>query len=167
MSCSSTIRGTASGSKSNNTNYLLMGGVRSLFTFARDKLPLDRRSDEVVRLKMTGFASDYENEEIAKNGVSVQEVIAAIGKQKPRIAILMLDACRALVQSTVDKTETLRGATSGSRLLPASELPRVRSSSIRRRSGNQRSRNSTPAKNAAIRFSPRWYASRCSDRAQH
>ena len=111
------------GLESNNTNYLLMGGVRSLFTFARDKLPLDRRSDEVVRLKMTGFASDYENEEIAKNGVSVQEVIAAIGKQKPRIAILMLDACRALVQSTVDETETLRGATSGSRLLPASELP--------------------------------------------
>jgi TPR repeat protein len=111
------------GLESNNTNYLLMGGMRSLFTFARDKLPLDRRSDEVVHLKMTGFASDYENEEIAKNGVSVQDVIAAIGKKKPRIAILMLDACRALVQSTVDETETLRGATSGSRLLPASELP--------------------------------------------
>jgi len=112
------------GLESNNTNYLLLGGVRSLFSFARDKLPaVDRRNDDVIRLKMTGLASDYENEEIAKNGVSVQDVIAALGKKKPRIAILMLDACRALVQSTVDETETLRGATSGSRLLPASELP--------------------------------------------
>jgi uncharacterized protein len=112
------------GLESNNTNYLLLGGVRSLFGFARDKLPaVDRRNDDIVRLKMSGLVSDYENDEIAKNGVSVQDVIAAIGKKKPRIAILMLDACRALVQSTVDDTETLRSATSGSRLLPATELP--------------------------------------------
>jgi uncharacterized protein len=112
------------GLESNNTNYLLLGGVRSPFGFARDKLPaVDRRNDDIVRLKMSGLVSDYENDEIAKNGVSVQDLIVAIGKKKPRIAILLLDACRAVVQSTADETQTVRGETSGSRLLPASELP--------------------------------------------
>src|SRR6202453_3824704 len=83
------------GLESNNTNYLLLGGVRSPFGFARDKLPaVDRRNDDIVRLKMSGLVSDYENDEIAKNGLSVQDLIVAIGKKKPRIAILLLDACR-------------------------------------------------------------------------
>ena len=112
------------GLEGNNTNYLLLGGIRSLFSFARDKLPaVDRRNDDIVRLKMPTFEADYENEEIAKNGVSVRDLVAAIGQKKPRIAILLLDACRALLQPSSDETETLRGATSGSRLLPAAELP--------------------------------------------
>ena len=72
---------------------------------------------------MTGLAADYENEEIAKNGVSVQDVIAAIGKKKPRIAILMLDACRALAQSTADDTETYPGADFGKSAAAGAGLP--------------------------------------------
>lgn len=112
------------GLEASNTNYLLMGGVRSLFSFAKDKLPaIDKRSDDIVRLKMPTLEADYENEEIAKNGVSAQDVIASIGAKKPRIMIVMLDACRALAQSKAAAVEITRGPDSGSRLLPTPQLP--------------------------------------------
>ena len=59
--------------------------MRSLFTYAHDKLPpVDRANDDIVRLKMPTLESDYENEEIAKNGVSVQDMIAQIAAKKPQ-----------------------------------------------------------------------------------
>ena len=112
------------GLEATNTDYLLLSGARSLFTFAHDKLPpIDRASDDIVRLKMPSLEADYENEEIAKNGVSVQEVISQIGAKKPRIMILMLDACRSLTTPTVAQEELTRGPDSGSRMLPTLQLP--------------------------------------------
>ena len=112
------------GVEANNTDYLLLGGVRSLFSYARDKLSaVDKRNDDIVRLKMPSLESDYENEEIARNGVSVQDVIGQIGAKKPRIMILMLDACRSLATPTSADAEVTRGPTTGSRLLPTEQLP--------------------------------------------
>jgi len=45
------------GLESNNTNYLLMGGMRSLFTFARDKLPLDRAGLVKLGRALSGFSA--------------------------------------------------------------------------------------------------------------
>jgi len=116
--------GHGMGVEATNTDYLLLGGVRSLFTFAHDKLPpVDRANEDIVRLKMPTLASDYENEEIAKNGVSVQDVIAQIGAKKPRIAIIMLDACRSLATKTAADEDINRGPNSGSRMLPTAQLP--------------------------------------------
>ena len=112
------------GLEATNTDYLLLSGVRSLFTFAKDKLPpIDRANDDIVRLKMPSLEPDYENEEIAKNGVSVQDVIAQIAAKKPRIMILMLDACRSIATQTAAEEELTRGPTSGSQMLPTVQLP--------------------------------------------
>jgi TPR repeat protein len=112
------------GLEANNTDYLLLGGIRSLFTFAHDKLPaVDRANDDIVRLKMPTMAADYESDEIAKNGVAVPDVIAQIGAKKPRIMILMLDACRSLATKTAEAEEIVRGPDSGSRMLPMQSLP--------------------------------------------
>ena len=57
----------------------------------------DRRRDDIIALKMPSFEGPYETDEIAKNGVSVADLMASIADKKPKIAILMLDACRSLI----------------------------------------------------------------------
>jgi len=106
------------------TDYLLLGGLKSLYSYTRDQmLPADRGNDQIIALKEPTFEGAYETDEIAKNGVSVSDVIEAISQKRPKIAIIVLDACRALAQSTTDEKEVKRGPDSGSRLLPAKDLP--------------------------------------------
>ena len=106
------------------TDYLLLGGLKSLYSYTRDQmLPADRGNDQIIALKEPTFEGAYETDEIAKNGVSVSDVIDAINQKRPKIAVIVLDACRALAQSTTDEKEVKRGPDSGSRLLPAKDLP--------------------------------------------
>ena len=151
------------GLEATNTDYLLLSGVRSLFTFAKDKLPpIDRANDDIVRLKMPSLEPDYENEEIAKNGVSVQDVIAQIAAKKPRIMILMLDACRSIATQTAAEEELTRGPTSGSQMLPTVQLPpgahRDLLGVVRRDHRSSRYRATT----GKTRYSPSPYALSCS-----
>ena len=111
------------GVEANNTDYLLLSDIKSLYSYTRDQMiEADRRRDDIISLKMPSFEGAYENDEIAKNGVSVADLMASIADKKPKIAILMLDACRSLIEATTDEREIKRSATSGSRLLPTKDL---------------------------------------------
>ena len=106
------------------TDYLLLAGQKSLYSYTRDQmLPADRGNDQIISLKKSTFEGAYETDEIAKNGVSVSDVIDAISQKRPKVAIVVLDACRSLAQPTSDEKEVKRGPDSGSRLLPAKDLP--------------------------------------------
>ena len=108
-----------------DTNYLLLADIKSLFSFARDKLPdAERRQEEIVRLRMSSFAGPYEEEEITKNGVSASEILQAIGRRKPKVAFVVLDACRSLaVPSAESSNAAEQNADLGSQLVPSKDLP--------------------------------------------
>jgi TPR repeat protein len=112
------------GVEANNTNYLLLGDIKSLRTYTRGQvIEADRRRDDLISLKMPSFEGAYETDEIAKNGVSVSDVMNAIAAKKPKVSILFLDACRSIIRATTDEREVKRGPSSGSRLLPTKDLP--------------------------------------------
>ncbi|MFO1148278.1 MAG: DUF2610 domain-containing protein [Alsobacter sp.] len=108
-----------------NTNYILFGETKSLFSFTKGKLSDDdRKNPDVIRLRMQSFADAYETDEIAANGVSANEIIQKIADKKPRTAFLILDACRSLVAADpLDGKRVKRGPDSGSRLFPNTDLP--------------------------------------------
>jgi TPR repeat protein len=110
------------GVEANNTDYLLLADIKSLKTYTRGQvIEADRRRDDLISLKMPSFEGAYETDEIAKNGVSVTDVVNAIAGKRPKIAILFLDACRSILQT--DDEEIKPWATFGSRLLPTRNLP--------------------------------------------
>jgi TPR repeat protein len=112
------------GVEANNTNYLLLGDIKSLRTYTRGQvIEADRRQDELISLKMPAFEGAYETDEIAKNGISVTDVMNEIAGKKPKVTILFLDACRSIIRATTDEREIKRGVSSGSRLLPTKDLP--------------------------------------------
>jgi uncharacterized caspase-like protein len=112
------------GVEANNTNYLLLGDIKSLRTYTRGQvIEADRRRDDLISLKMPSFEGAYETDEIAKNGVSVTDVMNEIAAKKPKVSILFLDACRSIIRATTDEREIKRGVSSGSRLLPTKDLP--------------------------------------------
>src|SRR3984957_20665205 len=112
------------GVEANNTDYLLLGDIKSLRTYTRGQvIEADRRRDDLISLKMPSFEGAYETDEIAKNGVSVTDVMNEIAAKKPKVSILFLDACRSIIRATTDEREIKRGISSGSRLLPTKDLP--------------------------------------------
>jgi TPR repeat protein len=107
-----------------NTNYLLLADLKGLYTFTRDQVAdADKHKDDIIALKMPGFAASYETDEIPKNGVSANEILQMIGAKKPKSAIVILDACRSLAPPASSIREIKPSATSGSRLLPSKDLP--------------------------------------------
>src|SRR5450755_3740852 len=64
------------GVEANNTDYLLLSDIKSLRTYTRDQvIEADKRRDDIISLKMSSFEGAYETDEIAKNGVSVNDVM--------------------------------------------------------------------------------------------
>jgi uncharacterized caspase-like protein len=99
------------GVEANNNNYLLLGDIKSLRTYTRGQvIEADRRRDDLISLKMPSFEGACETDEIAKNGVSVSDVMNAIAAKKPKVSILFLDACRSIIRATTDEREIKRGA---------------------------------------------------------
>ena len=98
------------GVEASNTNYLLLGDIKSLRTYTRGQvIEADRRRDDLISLKMPSFEGAYETDEIAKNGISVTDVMNQIADKKPKVAILLLDACRSIIRATTDEREIKRG----------------------------------------------------------
>jgi len=115
--------GHGAGIESTHENYLLLGNLKSLHAYTRDQLlPGDRQHEDVIAVKMPSFEGPYETDEIGKNGVAVSDILSAIAAKRPKIAILILDACRSLANPSKDIREIKRGDYSGSRLLPAENL---------------------------------------------
>ena len=74
------------GVEANNTDYLLLSDIKSLRAYTRDQvIDADKRRDDIISLKMPSFEGAYETDEIAKNGVSVTDVMNAIADKKPKI----------------------------------------------------------------------------------
>jgi TPR repeat protein len=115
--------GHGTGVAATNSNYLLLANLKSLKTYTREQLLAgDRSNNDIVTLKMPSFEGAYETDEIPKDGVSATDVIQQIAQKKPKVAFLVLDACRSLLPATKDTRDVERGPDSGSRLLPSDDL---------------------------------------------
>ena len=111
------------GVEATNTNYLLFSSLKSLKTYTKSQLLDADRREDIIALKMPSFEGQYETDEIPKDGVSASEIIQQIAEKKPRVAFVVLDACRSLPPATTDIRTLKRSPTSGSRLLPDDDLP--------------------------------------------
>jgi TPR repeat protein/uncharacterized protein (UPF0335 family) len=111
------------GVESDQTNYLLFGDLKSPFTYTKSQLSdQDRRNQDVVRVRIPQYLDAYQTNEITK-GVSASEIERRIAEKNPKVVIMILDACRSLVQSDATGAQDIklvkRGDDSGSRLLKA------------------------------------------------
>ena len=109
------------GVEADQTNYLLFAGLKSPFTYTKSQLSdQERKNPDVVRLKISQYLDGYQKDEIP-NGVSANEIERRIAEKNPKTVIMILDACRSLVQNDVSESQDAklvkRGDDSGSRLL--------------------------------------------------
>jgi TPR repeat protein len=113
------------GVETSDTNYLLFGDLKSQMSYTRAQLqPSERKDSSVVMAKMSTFVDGYTNEEIPRNGISVKEIEQRIGDHKPATALVVLDACRAILRSDATEARKVKRTNdSGSRLLPEKEPP--------------------------------------------
>jgi len=115
------------GVEADQTNYLLFTELKSPFAYTKSQLTdQERRNPDVVRLKITQYLDAYQKNEIP-NGVSANEIERRIAEKNPKIVIVILDACRSLVQNDVSDSQQIklvrRGDESGSRLLNQRKPP--------------------------------------------
>src|SRR5262245_6313024 len=116
------------GIESDKTNYLLMGDLKSPFSFTRSKMPeKERRSADVVRLRIRANLEEYERNEIPKSGVSVAEIERRLADADAGYVIMMLDACRTVYsvdpEAAGDAARLRRGREIGSRLVSPPAAP--------------------------------------------
>ena len=115
------------GVEADQTNYLLLGDLKSPYAFTKSRLSdQERRNADVVRLKIAQYLDEYQKSEIP-NGVSANEIERRIAEKNPKTVIMILDACRSLVQSDAADAQQIklvkRGDDSGSRLLNLRKPP--------------------------------------------
>jgi TPR repeat protein len=115
------------GVEADQTNYLLFGDLKSPYAFTKSRLSdQERRNADVVRLKIAQYLDEYQKSEIP-NGVSANEIERRIAEKNPKTVIMILDACRSLVQSDASDAQQIklvkRGDDSGSRLLNLRKPP--------------------------------------------
>src|SRR5262245_780964 len=113
------------GVEADQTNYLLLGDLKSPFTYARSQMPdKDRKNADLVRLRVASYLEEYQTKEIPRSGISAAEIEAKLAERNPKNVIMILDACRSLVTAegpdSGDRRQK-RGDDSGSRLVPARE----------------------------------------------
>jgi uncharacterized protein len=116
------------GIEADQTNYLLLGDLKSPFSYVRSQMPeKERKNADVIRLRIPSYLDAYQQNEIAKNGVSAREIEKRIAERNPKTVFLVLDACRSLVSGTAadtnDPKRARRGEDSGSRLITPKTLP--------------------------------------------
>jgi TPR repeat protein len=102
------------------TNYLLLGDLKSPFAYARSQMPdKDRKNTDLVRLKVGSYLEEYASKEIPKSGISALEIEQKLAERKPKTVIMILDACRSLVSAEGSESDRRlkRGDDSGSRLV--------------------------------------------------
>jgi uncharacterized protein len=115
------------GVEADQTNYLLFSDLKSPFTYAKSKLTeQERKNPDVVKLRISQHLDSYQQNEIP-NGVSANEIQRRISERNPKTVIMIIDACRSLVDSDVSSSQEVkvvrRGSESGSRLLNARKPP--------------------------------------------
>ena len=117
----------ASASRRTRRTICLFGDLKSPYAFTKSRLSdQERRNADVVRLKIAQYLDEYQKSEIP-NGVSANEIQRRIAEKNPKTVIMILDACRSLVQSDAADAQQIklvkRGDDSGSRLLNLRKPP--------------------------------------------
>jgi len=110
------------------TNYLLLGDLKSPFAFAQSQLPdKERRNTDIVQLRVGSFLEAYQRDEIPRSGMSATEIQQKIAARKPKVALVILDACRSLLAADPAEASEVkrlaRGSESGSRLIDSVQVP--------------------------------------------
>ncbi len=83
-------------------NFLLFGDVKSPLEFARSKATdAERKTPQLLlaRAESRELLIDYETIEVPARGISEKDILSRLQQKKPRIAIIVLDACRTLLLS--------------------------------------------------------------------
>ncbi|MGP0089676.1 MAG: DUF2610 domain-containing protein [Xanthobacteraceae bacterium] len=119
------------GVETDQTNYLLLGDLKSPFTYTKAQLPeADRgkRSDAaIVQLGIAAQLDAYQKNEIPRAGVSATDIEKRLAERQPKTVIMILDACRSLVSADAndanDPARLKRIDASGSRLVSNEPLP--------------------------------------------
>jgi TPR repeat protein len=114
------------GVEASQANYLLFTDLKSPFTFTKSQLSeQDRRNPDIVRLRIPGYLDAYQQSEIP-NGISEVEIERRLAERNPKIAIMVIDACRSLVDQDLNTREVKpikRGGEFGSRLITTHKPP--------------------------------------------
>lgn len=83
-------------------NFLLFGDIKSPLEFARSKATdAERKTPQLLLARAEGreLLIDYETIEVPARGISEKDILNRLQQKKPRIAIIVLDACRTLLLS--------------------------------------------------------------------
>jgi len=117
------------GVEADQTNYLLLGDVKSPFAFTQSQISeKERPSADIINLRVPSYIEKYQTTEIPRAGLSASEILDKINARKPKKAVVILDACRSLLATDVADANNpkivRRGPDSGSRLLEMREPPR-------------------------------------------
>ena len=59
----------------------------------------ERKNADIVRLRIPSFLDGYQTEGNSQSGVSAIEVERKLAERKPKTVIMILDACRSLVDA--------------------------------------------------------------------
>jgi uncharacterized protein len=116
------------GIEAEQTNYLLLGNLKSPYAYTQSQLPdRDRRNPDIVQLRVSSYIDAYQREEIPRSGISAKEIIDKIAARQPHIAIVILDACRSLLAPPPSEQgqpkPVSQGPTAGSHLLSSGQPP--------------------------------------------
>ena len=116
------------GIEADQTNYLLLGDIKSPFAYTQSQMPeKDRRNSDIVQLRVGSFLEAYQRDEIPRSGISANEIQRKLAERHPKLAIIILDACRSLLavppSGTDEVKRIVRGPSSGSRLLSSGQPP--------------------------------------------
>jgi TPR repeat protein len=116
------------GIEADQTNYLLLGDIKSPFAYTQSQLPdKEQHNREIVQLRVSSYIDSYQRNEIPRSGISTKEIQEKIAARHPKVAIVILDACRSLLApepSADGNVKRLkRGSDSGSRLLDSGHPP--------------------------------------------
>lgn len=83
-------------------NYLLFGDVKSPIEFARGQATdSERKIPQLLaaRAENAQVRLDYETIEVPARGISEKEILSRLEQKKPRVAIIVIDACRTLLSN--------------------------------------------------------------------
>jgi len=94
-------------------NYLLFDDVKSPLEFARNRASGAEKSSPqllAARAESREVLVDYESIEIPAHGMSERDILSQIEARKPRVAVIVLDACRTFLLSQSKGIGRVRGA---------------------------------------------------------
>jgi TPR repeat protein len=81
-----------------NDHFLLVGDVKSAPAFTAEQLPAaERKNPDIVRLRVRSFVQAYEEREIPRVGISLNEIVKKIAERQPKNVLMLIDACRSLL----------------------------------------------------------------------